>query len=69
MKIRINKDCDKCSECVEACQGGVLTDEIIQVNNQAVIRVLFSTECTYCESCMACCPQNAITVTNPLIEE
>ncbi len=67
MRIIVNNDCDCCMECVEACQGGVLTDEIIHDINRSEIRILFSTECTYCESCMACCPNDAISVTNPEI--
>ena len=64
MKITINEKCDECYECVEACQGDLLTEELIRKDY-----TLYSDECTYCESCMACCPRDAITVTNPLIEE
>ena len=64
MKITINQDCDECYECVEACQGDLLTEELIRKDY-----TLYSEECTYCESCMACCPLDAIMVTNPLIEE
>lgn len=76
--ININNDCNKCMECVEVCQGGVLTEEFIdmvknKINRTESLDKIFFREyvhkCTYCESCECVCEQDAIWIINPEWEE
>lgn len=71
--IDINDWCNQCMECVEVCQGGILTEDRINIidmlkyfNNHFKVHAF---ECTYCESCMDVCEQNAIMVTPAEWEE
>ena len=73
MLININNDCNKCMECVEVCQSGVLTEDRINIilrlkvlNNHLRIHAW---ECTYCESCEDIGEQKAIRIINPEWEE
>lgn len=72
--ININNDCNKCMECVEVCQTGILTDEFINMvknkmdSAEPFNRYLFQKyvrKCTYCESCEDICEQKAIWIVNP----
>lgn len=67
LRIRITNDCDLCGECVEACIPHILTTELLEefIDNDGGI--LESDKCQYCESCQIICPNDCITVTNPLI--
>lgn len=77
--ININNDCDKCMECVEVCQTGVLTEAFINMVKNKMNSIEPSDDnttlekyvhnCTYCESCEDVCEQKAIWVTNPEWEE
>lgn len=50
--IYINDNCNRCMECVEGCQSGVLREDTIlmlkRFNNHLRIHAW---ECTYCKSC------------------
>lgn len=69
--ININNDCNKCMECVEVCQTGILTKDFInmvkhKINNSIESSdELFFRKCTYCESCEDVCEQKAIRIINP----
>ena len=76
--ININNDCNKCMECVEVCQTGVLIEELIKMAKNKISRtkhpdkIYFrerSYTCTYCESCVGICEQHAIWIINPEWEE
>lgn len=71
--ININNDCDKCMECVEVCQTGVLTEEFINMVKNKInsmepfnkyIFQKYVHKCTYCESCEDVCEQKAIWIIN-----
>lgn len=64
--IYINDNCNRCMECVEGCQSGVLKEDRIntilmlkRLNNHLRIHAW---ECTYCKSCEDICKQNAIAI-------
>ena len=74
MLINITSDCNKCMECVEVCQSGVLTEDLINMVKDKMNSVespykhcfrKHVPECTYCESCEAICEQHAIWIVNP----
>lgn len=76
--ININNDCNKCMECVETCQTGILTEEFINMVKNKMNSVepfkrysfqKYVHKCTCCESCEDVCEQNAIWITNPEWEE
>lgn len=72
--ININNDCNKCMECVEVCQTGVLTEVFINMvkitlNDKHHYFGKYVQECTYCESCEDICEQKAIWIINPEWEE
>lgn len=80
MLININNDCNKCMECVEICQTGVLTEDLINMvkdkmnSTESPDKILFrkyAPECTYCESCESVYGQEAIWIINlnPELEE
>lgn len=65
-------------ECVEICQTGVLTEDLINMvkdkmnSTESPDKILFrkyAPECTYCESCEDICEQKAIRIINPEWEE
>lgn len=71
--IYINDNCNRCMECVEGCQSGVLKEDRINTiltlkcfNNHLKIRAW---ECTYCKSCEDICKREAIIITRPECEE
>lgn len=72
--INITSDCNKCMECVEVCQSGVLTEGFINIvkitlkDNHHYFRKDVQ-GCTYCESCEDICEQKAIRIINPEWEE
>ena len=46
--------CDYCLECTVVCLSGALTyDHCFEHDSE---------ECWYCESCMDCCPNDAIKI-------
>ena len=64
--IYINDNCNRCMECVEGCQSGVLKEDCINTilmlkrfNNHLRIHAW---ECTYCKSCEDICERGAITI-------
>lgn len=64
--IYINDNCNRCMECVEVCQNGVLKEDRINTiltlkrfNNHLRIHAW---ECTYCKSCEDICERGAITI-------
>ena len=72
--ININNDCNQCIECVEACQTGVLTEDLINMvkdkmnSVESPFKHLFRKyvrKCTYCESCEGICEQKAIWIMPP----
>lgn len=68
--IYINDNCNRCMECVEGCQSGVLTEGFINMvkitlkDKHHYFRK-YVQECTYYESCQAICEQHAIWIVNP----
>lgn len=71
--IYIDDDCNRCMECVEVCQSGVLREDRINTiltlkrfNNHLMIHAW---ECTYCKSCEDICERGAIIITRPECEE
>jgi len=61
MAFRVSVDKERCNggeECLEACSTGVFGMQ----DGKAV--PLADKECLGCESCMAVCDENAITVTD-----
>lgn len=61
-KISLGQACDLCLECVDVCQGKLLTEEElkrIQHNNYVS---MITPDCTFCESCMDACPEEAIRI-------
>lgn len=78
MLINITSDCNKCMECVEVCQSGVLTEDLINMVKDKMNSVeshykhcfrKYVQECTYCESCEGICEQKAIWIVNPELGE
>ena len=64
--IYINDNCNRCMECVEGCQSGVLKEDRINTiltlkrfNNHLRIHAW---GCTYCKSCEDICERGAITI-------
>ena len=69
MIITINETCNECYECTELCSSEVLTEESVSFLRLPETMRLDSDDCTYCEACIDICTEEAIMVTNPLIEE
>ena len=68
MRIKINDNCDLCNECIDICVNDVLSDELLKGFYYDSFYSYLTDDCTYCESCVACCPENAITIINNDIE-
>lgn len=61
-KIRLGRACDLCLECVEVCQGEILTEELLKAIKHQDYPPILREDCLYCECCMDVCPEKAIIV-------
>lgn len=78
MLINIISDCNQCMECVEVCQSGVLTEDLINMVKDKMNSVespykhcfrKYVRKCTYCKSCEDICERGAIIITRLEREE
>ena len=53
--------CDVCSDCVDTCPTEVLV--LAESDGRGVAEVVDADECIGCESYLAVCPEEAITIT------
>lgn len=61
-KISLGHACDLCLECVDVCEGEVLTEDVLDAIKHLDYPPIYREECTFCECCMDVCPEKAIRV-------